>query len=131
MDCPPSHIRLLQALSGRRLALVTNFDHPRTVHRLLAREGIAACFQAIVVSGEIGWRKPRPEIFLAALKGLGVTPFECLYVGDDFEKDIRGASAVGMPAVWLNEHDEPLPVEGPFPLAIIRALPELAKILND
>lgn len=129
MHCPPSHRELIWTLAGRyRLALITNFDHPQTVRRLLERDEMADCFRALAVSGDVGWRKPRPEIFRTALKGLDAEPGECLLVGDDFDNDVRGAAGVGMPAVWLTPH--PLKTEGLPAVPTIRALPELLSFLE-
>ena len=58
---PPHHRAVLTALERRhRLAVVSNFDYTPTARLVLEREGIVDLFDEIVVSDEVGWRKPRP-----------------------------------------------------------------------
>ena len=55
-------------------------------------------FDAIVVSGEVGLRKPDPAIYLLAGRRLGVAPVDCVFV-DDLRTNCEGAERVGMTAV--------------------------------
>jgi putative hydrolase of the HAD superfamily len=55
-------------------------------------------FDAVLISGEVGMRKPDAEIFLHAAKLLGLEPGECVFV-DDLEQNAEGARAVGMEAI--------------------------------
>jgi len=59
-------------------------------------------FDEIVVSGDLKWEKPQPEIFHRICSNLGVQPFECLIVGDKIETDILGGfqAQLGI-VVWL------------------------------
>jgi HAD superfamily hydrolase (TIGR01549 family) len=53
-------------------------------------------------------RKPDPYIFLYAVENLGITPGEAVYVGNDVEKDYRGAEKVGMhPLLIVREGEVP------------------------
>ena len=55
-----------------------------------------------VISDEIGVAKPHPEIFEAALRGLGDPPrSQVIMVGDNLVADIGGAANVGLETVWL------------------------------
>jgi len=58
-----------------------------------------------VTSAEVGYDKPRPEIFLAALKKAAVKPDEALYVGDQYQIDIIGARGVGIEALLIDRND--------------------------
>jgi putative hydrolase of the HAD superfamily len=62
-------------------------------------------FDDIVISGEVGMRKPEPEIFLLAARRLELKPEECVFV-DDLELNVDGARAVGMTAILHTEYDE-------------------------
>jgi epoxide hydrolase-like predicted phosphatase len=62
------------------------------------REGWDELFDAVVISGEVGMRKPEPEIFLRAAEELGLPPDECVFV-DDLTPNVRGGVAVGMVGV--------------------------------
>ena len=49
---------------------------------------------------EVGAEKPSPIIFEAAVQSLGVTPAECVHVGDDRRNDVWGGRDAGVTA-WL------------------------------
>jgi putative hydrolase of the HAD superfamily len=55
-------------------------------------------FDARLLSGEEGVRKPEPEIYLRAAARLGVSPGACVFV-DDLPSNVEGARAVGMAGV--------------------------------
>ena len=92
---------VLSQLSQRRsLALISNFDHPPHVQQVLEETGLARYFQTVVISGEIGIKKPDPEIFAPAITAIGVSPERVAYVGDAPE-DILAAQAAGMTPIRL------------------------------
>ena len=93
---------LLRALGSRyRLALVTN--GASDVQRAkLSRTPFAAYFAEVVISVEAGVAKPDPEIFRIAARRLGVDPRDCVMVGDSLARDVAGAKAAGMRAVWID-----------------------------
>ena len=62
-------------------------------------------FDDIVISGEVGLRKPEPEIFRLAAGRIGLEPAECVFV-DDLQLNVDGARAVGMTAILHTEYDE-------------------------
>src|SRR5439155_9235244 len=85
---PAGHDAVLNDLGGRyRLGLVSNFDHAPTARRILADHGIARCFDPIVISDEVGRRKPHPAIFAVALRAIDVRADEALFVGDSVTDD--------------------------------------------
>ena len=128
---PPHHAALLRGLRPRhRLAVVSNFDYTPTACGILEREGIAHLFEAVVVSDEVGWRKPHPVIFETALRRLGVSAGEAVYVGDRADIDVVGAQGVGMDAVWINRDASALPPGIRPPEFEIRDLEELTRILG-
>lgn len=59
------------------------------------RERLTGAFDAIVISGEVGLRKPQPEIYRLVLEGLDVAPEQAVFV-DDAEPNLIGARAVGL-----------------------------------
>jgi FMN phosphatase YigB (HAD superfamily) len=128
---PSHHGTLLKDLRQQyRLAVVSNFDYTPTARGVLEREGIIDLFETVVVSDEIGWRKPLPVIFETALRRLGVHPSEAIYVGDRADLDVAGAQGAGMHAVWINRDATPLPSGIDPPQFEIRDLEELAGILG-
>lgn len=63
--------------------------------------GLEARPMCVVVSEELGYTKPAPEIFHEALRRLGlVAGRHVLFVGDNPDADIAGAHAVGMSTAW-------------------------------
>lgn len=87
---------------GVRLAIVSN--NGWWLPDLVAGLGLAEFFDAVITSARVGYRKPRPEIFAFALEAVGVAPSDALFVGDDYENDVRGAQAAGLGAVRVNRH---------------------------
>jgi putative hydrolase of the HAD superfamily len=108
---------LLESLRerGLKLALVSNTASPQwLLEPILERQGIADRVDSIVLSSEVGKRKPHPAIFERALRDLGVDSREALFVGDRVEADVFGASRVGMKTVqafWFRADEGPDGVE--------------------
>jgi len=88
-------------LSKYSLGLVTNFAYPSAIYMILRKFGLQNTFDPIVISGEIGWIKPSPIIFQAALSKLRLKAEQVAFVGDDPETDIKGAKNLGMKTVFL------------------------------
>ena len=65
-------------------------------------------FDEVVISGEVGLRKPQPEIYLLAASRLGAEPQDCVFA-DDFAVNAEGASAVGMLGIHHRTADETIP----------------------
>lgn len=92
----------LDALRGQhRLGVVSNGQGAQQRRKLEAL-GITERFACIVISGDVGHRKPSPEIFLEACAQVGTEPREAAYVGDRYEIDALGARAAGLIGVWLD-----------------------------
>lgn len=87
--------------SGLKIGICTDL----TAHiqfRKIVSLGISSLIDAVVTSEEIGIEKPDPKMFKAVLRKLGLNEDETIMVGDDFQKDILGASRIGIKAVWYN-----------------------------
>jgi putative hydrolase of the HAD superfamily len=99
--------------AGLRTALLSNswgLDYPR--------EGWDELFDTVVISGEVGMRKPEPEIYRLAATRLGVGPDECVFV-DDLAPNIRGAVAVGMVGIHHSDAEQTVgELEGVFGLSL-------------
>jgi HAD superfamily hydrolase (TIGR01549 family) len=126
----PGNVRLLAELAPQyRLGLISNFDHGPTVRRILTEHGLAQFFSAILISDDFGQRKPHPAIFEAALRALGVTAADALFIGDSVSDDVGGAHNVRLPVAWLNAKREILPPDVPAPDYVIAELTELPLLL--
>lgn len=64
-------------------------------------------FDAVVISGEVGLRKPDDAIYLMAADRIGVAPESCVFI-DDFRINIKGAEAVGMTGIHHERTDDTL-----------------------
>jgi epoxide hydrolase-like predicted phosphatase len=62
------------------------------------RTSFEELFDGVVISGEVGLNKPRPEIYELGAQRVGLSPAECVFV-DDLRENCEGAEAVGMTAV--------------------------------
>lgn len=97
----------LAQLRGRgvRTAIVSNApwgSPPELWRRELARLKLSDAVDAVVLCGDVGWRKPAPVIFNHAAEKLGCLPGRCMFVGDDLRWDIEGSASVGMRPVLID-----------------------------
>ena len=97
----------MSKLHGKyKLGIVSNFAIPECVLKLLKADGLDGLFDAIVVSGAVNKRKPSPEIFKGALKILGVSASETVFVGDTIDADVEGPKAVGMKVIYIERREQ-------------------------
>ena len=90
--------------------------------------GLRSFFSCIVLSDEVGVRKPDPGIFIFATSHLQLEPLECLYVGDSYSHDVIGARKVGMQVCWYNPKNKKPANHSTQPDFIINSLEELTGI---
>ncbi len=114
-----------------KLGLVSNFAYPPAIKQTLRKFRLSKFFDVVVISGDIGWRKPRPKIFEKALEALHVSASEAVFVGDAPFHDIAGARHVGMKTVLLRRLGEKETAETGDADKIISGLEELLTILQD
>jgi putative hydrolase of the HAD superfamily len=121
----------LDALSKEyRLVLVTNGISDLQREKCVVVE-LARWFDHILVSGEVRSWKPDAGIFRRALELAEVGPEEALMVGDNLERDVAGAAAVGIGTVWMRRYEHLQPIAGITPDLVVADLPELARRLTD
>jgi putative hydrolase of the HAD superfamily len=109
---PDTHAMLARLRGPYRLGLLSNFTHAPAALELIDHLGLAGFFDVILISGEMGFRKPHPHVFERLTTSLGVDRREILYVGDDVEADIAGALAAGIRPVWFTYARN---LKGPLP----------------
>ncbi len=116
--------------AGLRIGLCSNAPYSsRSLHAQLEHVGLLHLFDSITFSGEVGRRKPAPEIFDAALAALGAGAATCAMVGDRRREDVGGARAVGMATIRTREHHDD---RGPGNAdAVIDRLGDLPTLLRD
>jgi putative hydrolase of the HAD superfamily len=104
---------------GLQIGLASNFDS--RLSTVAAGLPELAPVTQIVVSAEVGWRKPAAEFFAAVGKAFGCEAGEVLLAGDDYEYDYVGATRAGMRSVLL----------GPLNRAGVTAIARLADLLAN
>ncbi len=108
-DVMPALLRLRS--HGVKTAVVSNADYDVT--SICVHFAFADRMDLIVTSALVGYEKPDPRTFHAALDPLGVAPADTLHIGDQPKSDIVGALGVGMRAVLLDRYgrhpDSPVP----------------------
>jgi putative hydrolase of the HAD superfamily len=127
--------RMLVRLSKRyKLGLVSNFTYAPVIYAALRKLGINRFFSAVLVSEDVGWRKPNRKIFQEALRRLGAKAQETVYVGDSPVEDIVGAAAAGMRTIFVpsqfytleNVHESPTK-----PDLIVKDICELCRVFPE
>lgn len=86
---------------------------------------LAVQFEVVIASGDVGFAKPDPRIFMLAAQQLDLAPERCIFVGDKRDVDALGARAAGMQGVWLNRRMLPAPDALVPQIATLAALPAL------
>ena len=86
---------------GYRLGIVTNGPCVQQ-HRKLDVSGLRPLLDTVLVSSEEGVAKPDAELFCRAAARLGLSPAQCVFVGDHPVNDIDGAINAGMKVIFLD-----------------------------
>jgi putative hydrolase of the HAD superfamily len=97
-ECVPETADILAELKrrGYRLALASNFDW--RLRPVVQGLPALAVLQDIIISSEIGWRKPAPRFFQALARQLQTAAQTILHVGDSRDNDYDGAVQAGLHA---------------------------------
>lgn len=105
----PETLEAMRSLPpGTLVGVVSNFPDAAVLKRALDRMGLSGRLDAVVCSGECGWRKPDARPFRIALERLGVEVADAVMVGDG-DDDVAGALAVGMRAVFVAREGQAAP----------------------
>ncbi len=121
---------LVEAAKICRVALISNFTHGPVVHSSVCKLGISRYFDAVIVSGDIGWRKPHEKIFKDTLDKLQVKGEEAVFIGDCPLEDIKGAREVGMRTVFVKSQfygEDDLNASGEKPDFVAADLKEICR----
>lgn len=88
---------MLQDLARKyKIGVITNFTDSAFIYRTLRDLHLLSLFNQVIISADVGWRKPSPKIFNEFLRLAASSPHDTLFIGDDVNCDIVGANAVGM-----------------------------------
>lgn len=86
---------------GHKIGVLSDFP----IGRKLGYLGLDTLVDYAASAEDSGYLKPNPEPFKHVTKALGVEPERILYVGNNYDYDIRGASAAGMRTAHLAKRD--------------------------
>ena len=104
---------------GLKTGVVSNWD--TRLRGIVAGTGLTDLIDVLVISADIGVRKPDPAIFERALELAGVAPEEAMHVGDLFEEDVIGAHRAGLHPVLLDREGHGSP-DADFEMTVVRDL---------
>lgn len=101
---PDTHAEVLRQLhQTHRLGIVSDIWSKSDLYlKEFERAGIRDLFEVIIFSSDYGSIKPSSYLFLKAIEAFGVDRSRIVFVGDSLRRDIAGAKAVGLSAVWIN-----------------------------
>jgi len=100
----PNAEEVLRQLSyeGFKLGLISNATSGNAVRLVLQEHHLLHWFQASAISSDVGFRKPKSEIFQYMLQALNVEANEAIMVGDSIDTDVLGARNAGLRSIWLD-----------------------------
>jgi putative hydrolase of the HAD superfamily len=105
--CYPDVVPALQAIHEAGIAVCVGSNFDRRLRRVVTGlPELSWAVDALVISSEVGYRKPHPMFFQAVCQRLGLAPRQVLCVGDDVENDVRGAVRAGLSALLLDRGGE-------------------------
>jgi len=132
-----STLQLLRDHKGLPLALVSACTEE--IPALFAASPLGPLFDVTIFSSQVHLMKPDPAIYLAASQGLGMSPHECLFIGDGAFGELHGAQEAGMSAALLRRPRAADAVDGDAVVHrpgerewdgdVIQAIPEVLRLL--
>ncbi|MEZ4640632.1 MAG: HAD-IA family hydrolase [Caldilineaceae bacterium] len=102
----PTAADLMHALTeaGYRLALVAD-GYTQSFRNILGKPELWDLFEVYAISDALGVEKPHPKMFHTALEQLGIPESDygqVVMVGNNLERDIKGANELGIVSVFLS-----------------------------
>ena len=106
---------------GMRIVIASN--HVWRLDEIVRALGLDGYVDHLVNSARVGYRKPHPAIYRAALDASGVPAGETVMVGDSVGHDVRGAERAGMHGVYLDRAGTATPPEGVRTITTLTEIP--------
>lgn len=92
---------LISALHKKNIPMGIGSDMTAYIqYKKLEKLQVLDYMSQIVTSEEAGAEKPAPRFFELCVEKMGCRPEECVFIGDSFRKDVKGASDSGLHGVW-------------------------------
>jgi len=100
--CYPDSAPALNALAAMGFSVCVGSNFDRRLRGVIGGlPELSGWVDSLLISSEVGFRKPHPSFFQAACARLGLPPEKVLCVGDDVENDVRGAIRAGLTGLLL------------------------------
>ena len=116
---------------GYVMGIISNVITEHEIPDWMEADGITKYFKSVLLSSTFGKRKPDPAIYLEAAKRAEVPVERCVYVGDNYARDVEGTrnAGFGMIIILPDPADKDVtPTPEQTPDIIIHSLPELLDI---
>lgn len=117
----PDTIPALRALSEAGWVHVVCSNHVPELPELIKALGLATHLERVVSSALVGWEKPNPAIYRAALEGLA-PPEEAWMAGDSYKADVAGPAKLGIRTVLVRREHPDAQRQYPDLLALAQSL---------
>ena len=130
IDFRPAQELLRKISTKLKVAIVTNQTMDAQLHKLRALDPDSTLIDCLVTSEEVATEKPSTAIFTECLKRLQLQPKEVLMIGDDWQNDVIGACAVGIPSVFLDPKTAPRILQSDPLIVSIDSISNIAGLLQ-
>jgi FMN phosphatase YigB (HAD superfamily) len=128
---PAARVAAVERVAANyRIGLLSNFDDAQCGREVLCDTGVAHLFEAVIISAEVGLRKPNPQIYRRILEMMRLDASEVLFVGDTPREDVEAPQQVGMQTAWISKGAAAVPEGIPQPHFIIADLSDLPALLG-
>ncbi len=96
-------VEIIKKLKSKyKIALISNY--PAYLREKLQKQNLTELFDEIIISGEVGYQKPQPEIFTLLCDRLHIAPSELIFI-DDTTRSLEGADKIGYtPILYVNNN---------------------------
>lgn len=124
-------IYMLNELKKRNLKLILVSNASREEIKEFYNCKLAAYFDEVIFSYEIGYIKPEPEIYNEACNRIGVMPENCIFIGDGGSNELTGAENIGMKAYCANWFISLLGYKPPNGFKVLQTPSEVLSIVDS
>jgi len=98
-------IEFFNSFKGTDICLITDLT-AHIQYRKIKKLGLDKYIKQIITSEEAGVEKPNPVMFNMALQKLDKSVSDVCMIGDNYTKDIIGATSLGINSFWMNRENE-------------------------
>ncbi|MFX1561692.1 MAG: HAD family hydrolase [Promethearchaeota archaeon] len=116
---------------GIHLGILSNASNPLMIRHVVDEAKLTSYFKAIIISADLGLRKPFTSLFSFALRKLGTSALETIMVGNDLCADIQGAEKAGLRTAFITRMPKNVSCQETItPTYTISKISDLLSIIN-